>query len=181
MSSEGATATGAAEYPVYELFDDYDLCVNLPRGIYSHGFEKPSASLQQVSSRPRRPRHHRPGAVGHRQDCHLLHRLSAANQLQPGGLAGAGPRTNPGACESSPEGCPRPGRLQPRQGPRVHRWHLRARRRRQAAQGLAPGGGHPRARLRHEREEALAGWRPHHLRARRGGRDAVAGFQGPDL
>ena len=51
MSSESVTVTGAEEYPVFESFDDYDLNENLLRGIYSHGFEKPSA-IQQRGIKP---------------------------------------------------------------------------------------------------------------------------------
>ena len=51
MSSEGVTVTGAEEYPVFESFDDYDLKENLLRGIYSYGFEKPSA-IQQRGIKP---------------------------------------------------------------------------------------------------------------------------------
>jgi len=51
MSSEGVTVSGAEEYPVYESFDDYDLDENLLRGIYSYGFEKPSA-IQQRGIKP---------------------------------------------------------------------------------------------------------------------------------
>jgi len=47
MSSEGVTVTGAEEYPIFESFDDYDLEENLLRGIYSYGFEKPSAIQQR--------------------------------------------------------------------------------------------------------------------------------------
>jgi len=49
--SEGVTVTGAEEYPVFESFDDYDLKENLLRGIYSYGFEKPSA-IQQRGIKP---------------------------------------------------------------------------------------------------------------------------------
>merc|ERR1711959_272043 len=38
-------------YPVFESFDDYDLNENLLRGIYSYGFEKPSA-IQQRAIKP---------------------------------------------------------------------------------------------------------------------------------
>jgi len=51
MSAEGVTVTGAEEYPVYESFDDYDLNEDLLRGIYSYGFEKPSA-IQQRGIKP---------------------------------------------------------------------------------------------------------------------------------
>lgn len=51
MSSEGVTVTGAEEYPVFESFDDYDLDESLLRGIYSYGFEKPSA-IQQRGIKP---------------------------------------------------------------------------------------------------------------------------------
>ncbi|CAE7242434.1 EIF4-A [Symbiodinium sp. KB8] len=51
MSSEGVTVTGAEEYPVFESFDDYELDENLLRGIYSYGFEKPSA-IQQRGIKP---------------------------------------------------------------------------------------------------------------------------------
>jgi len=51
MSSEGVTVTGAEEYPVYESFDDYDLGENILRGVYSYGFEKPSA-IQQRGIKP---------------------------------------------------------------------------------------------------------------------------------
>eukprot|EP00420_Gonyaulax_spinifera_P015238 CAMPEP_0197891918 /NCGR_PEP_ID=MMETSP1439-20131203/29871_1 /TAXON_ID=66791 /ORGANISM="Gonyaulax spinifera, Strain CCMP409" /LENGTH=54 /DNA_ID=CAMNT_0043512057 /DNA_START=90 /DNA_END=251 /DNA_ORIENTATION=- len=49
--SDGVTVTGAEEYPVFESFDDYDLKENLLRGIYSYGFEKPSA-IQQRGIKP---------------------------------------------------------------------------------------------------------------------------------
>jgi len=48
---ESVTVTGADEYPVFESFDDYDLDENLLRGIYSYGFEKPSA-IQQRGIKP---------------------------------------------------------------------------------------------------------------------------------
>merc|ERR1711870_148974 len=43
--------TGAEEFPIFESFDDYDLNENLLRGIYSYGFEKPSA-IQQRGIKP---------------------------------------------------------------------------------------------------------------------------------
>jgi len=53
MSSEGlsVSVTGADEYAVVDSFDDLDLQEGLLRGIYSHGFEKPS-SIQQHAIRP---------------------------------------------------------------------------------------------------------------------------------
>jgi translation initiation factor 4A len=53
MSSEGLTVsvTGADDYPVVDSFDDLDLQEGLLRGIYSYGFEKPSA-IQQRAIRP---------------------------------------------------------------------------------------------------------------------------------
>jgi len=51
LSSEGITVSGAEEYPIFESFDDYDLDENLLRGIYSYGFEKPSA-IQQRGIKP---------------------------------------------------------------------------------------------------------------------------------
>jgi len=51
MSSEGVSVTGAEEYPVFESFDDYELAEDLLRGIYSYGFEKPSA-IQQRGIKP---------------------------------------------------------------------------------------------------------------------------------
>jgi len=48
---EGATATGAAEYPAHDSFDDMDLPEGLLRGIYSYGFERPSA-IQQRAVQP---------------------------------------------------------------------------------------------------------------------------------
>jgi len=53
MSSEGLTVsvTGADEYPVVDSFDDLELQEGLLRGIYSYGFEKPSA-IQQRAIRP---------------------------------------------------------------------------------------------------------------------------------
>jgi len=53
MSSEGMTVSvsGADEYPVVDSFDDLDLQEGLLRGIYSYGFEKPSA-IQQRAIRP---------------------------------------------------------------------------------------------------------------------------------
>merc|ERR1719440_1831605 len=47
----GITVTGAEDYPVFESFDDYNLGENLLRGIYAHGFEKPSA-IQQRAIKP---------------------------------------------------------------------------------------------------------------------------------
>jgi translation initiation factor 4A len=51
--SEGlsVSVTGADEYPVVDSFDDLDLQEGLLRGIYSYGFEKPSA-IQQRAIRP---------------------------------------------------------------------------------------------------------------------------------
>jgi translation initiation factor 4A len=51
--SEGLSVhvTGADEYPVVDSFDDLDLQEGLLRGIYSYGFEKPSA-IQQRAIRP---------------------------------------------------------------------------------------------------------------------------------
>lgn len=51
MASERVTMTGSAEYPVFESFDDYALDEDLLRGIYSYGFEKPSA-IQQRGIKP---------------------------------------------------------------------------------------------------------------------------------
>jgi translation initiation factor 4A len=53
MSSEGLSisVTGADEYPVVDSFDDLDLQEGLLRGIYSYGFERPSA-IQQRGIRP---------------------------------------------------------------------------------------------------------------------------------
>jgi len=45
------SVTGADEYPVVDSFDDLDLQEGLLRGIYSYGFEKPSA-IQQRAIRP---------------------------------------------------------------------------------------------------------------------------------
>jgi len=50
-SSEGVTVTVSENYPIFESFDDYDLDENLLRGIYSYGFEKPSA-IQQRGIKP---------------------------------------------------------------------------------------------------------------------------------
>jgi len=49
--SEGMVVSGAEQYPVFESFDDYDLNENLLRGVYSYGFEKPSA-IQQRGIKP---------------------------------------------------------------------------------------------------------------------------------
>jgi len=53
MSGDGlsVSVTGADEYPVVDSFDDLDLQEGLLRGIYSYGFEKPSA-IQQRAIRP---------------------------------------------------------------------------------------------------------------------------------
>jgi translation initiation factor 4A len=53
MSSEGVSVsiTSADVYPVVDSFDDLDLQEDLLRGIYSYGFEKPSA-IQQRAIRP---------------------------------------------------------------------------------------------------------------------------------
>uniref|UniRef100_A0A7S1A8Z9 RNA helicase n=1 Tax=Noctiluca scintillans TaxID=2966 RepID=A0A7S1A8Z9_NOCSC len=53
MASEGlvVSVSGADEYPVVDSFDDLDLQEGLLRGIYSYGFEKPSA-IQQRGIRP---------------------------------------------------------------------------------------------------------------------------------
>jgi translation initiation factor 4A len=50
MSMEGVTVSviGAEEYPVVDSFDDLDLQEGLLRGIYSYGFEKPSAIQQRA-------------------------------------------------------------------------------------------------------------------------------------
>mmetsp|Transcript_48757 Transcript_48757/g.89931 ORF Transcript_48757/g.89931 Transcript_48757/m.89931 type:complete len:394 (+) Transcript_48757:63-1244(+) len=50
MSSEGLTISvaGAEEYPVVDSFDDMNLQEGLLRGIYSYGFEKPSAIQQRA-------------------------------------------------------------------------------------------------------------------------------------
>eukprot|EP00928_Gymnodinium_smaydae_P100727 TRINITY_DN994_c1_g1_i7.p1 TRINITY_DN994_c1_g1~~TRINITY_DN994_c1_g1_i7.p1 ORF type:complete len:414 (+),score=122.36 TRINITY_DN994_c1_g1_i7:75-1244(+) len=47
----GFTVTSSDDYPVFESFDDYDLDEKLLRGIYSYGFEKPSA-IQQRGIKP---------------------------------------------------------------------------------------------------------------------------------
>ena len=51
MATSNVIMTGAEEYPVFESFDDYQLSEKLLRGIYSHGFEKPSA-IQQKAIQP---------------------------------------------------------------------------------------------------------------------------------
>jgi len=53
MSSEAMSisVTGADEYPIVDSFDDLDLKEGLLRGIYSYGFERPSA-IQQRGIRP---------------------------------------------------------------------------------------------------------------------------------
>jgi len=53
MTSEGLSVTvqGADEYAVVDSFDDLDLQEGLLRGIYSYGFERPSA-IQQRGIRP---------------------------------------------------------------------------------------------------------------------------------
>jgi len=53
MTSEGmsVSVTGADEYAVVDSFDDLDLQEGLLRGIYSYGFERPSA-IQQRGIRP---------------------------------------------------------------------------------------------------------------------------------
>eukprot|EP00812_Abedinium_dasypus_P010589 NODE_419_length_1578_cov_1933.578464.p1 GENE.NODE_419_length_1578_cov_1933.578464~~NODE_419_length_1578_cov_1933.578464.p1 ORF type:complete len:394 (-),score=125.17 NODE_419_length_1578_cov_1933.578464:128-1309(-) len=53
MSSEGisVSSTDDSKFPVYESFDDLDLPENLLRGIYSCGFERPSA-IQQRGIKP---------------------------------------------------------------------------------------------------------------------------------
>jgi translation initiation factor 4A len=50
-SIEGISVTGAEDYPIFESFDDIGLKDNLLRGIYSYGFERPSA-IQQRGIRP---------------------------------------------------------------------------------------------------------------------------------
>merc|ERR550514_513106 len=53
MTSEGLSieVQGADEYKPVDSFDDLDLNENLLRGIYSYGFEKPSA-IQQRAIKP---------------------------------------------------------------------------------------------------------------------------------
>jgi translation initiation factor 4A len=53
MSSEGLSVSvqGGDEYPVVDYFDDLELQEGLLRGIYSYGFERPSA-IQQRGIRP---------------------------------------------------------------------------------------------------------------------------------
>jgi translation initiation factor 4A len=50
MSSQGmaVSVSGAAEYPAVDSFDDLELQEGLLRGIYSYGFEKPSAIQQRA-------------------------------------------------------------------------------------------------------------------------------------
>jgi len=48
---DGITLTGAEESPTYESFDDMYLPETLLQGIYSYGFERPSA-IQQRAIRP---------------------------------------------------------------------------------------------------------------------------------
>lgn len=45
---ENIQVVGSEEYPVRESFDDMDLHDNLLRGIYSYGYEKPSAIQQRA-------------------------------------------------------------------------------------------------------------------------------------
>merc|ERR1711907_741312 len=45
---ENMQVIGSEEYPVCESFDDMDLQDNLLRGIYSYGYEKPSAIQQRA-------------------------------------------------------------------------------------------------------------------------------------
>jgi len=45
---ENVTVMGSAEYPVYDSFDDMELQEDLLRGIYSYGFERPSAIQQRA-------------------------------------------------------------------------------------------------------------------------------------
>jgi len=45
--SENFTVHGSDEYPVCDSFDDMDLAEGLLRGIYSYGYEKPSAIQQR--------------------------------------------------------------------------------------------------------------------------------------
>jgi len=51
MNVEGLKVEGGEEYAVVESFDDLDLDERLLRGIYSYGFEKPSA-IQQRAIKP---------------------------------------------------------------------------------------------------------------------------------
>jgi len=51
ICEQGEMVIGAEEYPVYDSFDDIDLPEGLLRGIYSYGFEKPSA-IQQRAIQP---------------------------------------------------------------------------------------------------------------------------------
>ena len=53
ITSEGliVSVIGADKYPVVDLFDNVDLQEGLLRGIYTYGFEKPSA-VQQRGIRP---------------------------------------------------------------------------------------------------------------------------------
>mmetsp|Transcript_90107 Transcript_90107/g.160474 ORF Transcript_90107/g.160474 Transcript_90107/m.160474 type:complete len:394 (-) Transcript_90107:182-1363(-) len=47
-SHEGITVVGPEEYPVVDSFDDMSLPEGLLRGIYSYGFEQPSAIQQRA-------------------------------------------------------------------------------------------------------------------------------------
>eukprot|EP00933_Yihiella_yeosuensis_P059048 TRINITY_DN5995_c0_g1_i2.p1 TRINITY_DN5995_c0_g1~~TRINITY_DN5995_c0_g1_i2.p1 ORF type:complete len:317 (+),score=72.25 TRINITY_DN5995_c0_g1_i2:134-1084(+) len=47
-SQEGITVVGSDEYPAIDSFDDMGLPDELLRGIYSYGFEKPSAIQQRA-------------------------------------------------------------------------------------------------------------------------------------
>jgi len=50
-SCDGVFAMGAEEYPAHDSFDDMGLPEDLLRGIYSYGFERPSA-IQQRAIQP---------------------------------------------------------------------------------------------------------------------------------
>jgi len=49
--TDDVTVLGPTEYPAYDSFDDMDLKEELLHGIYSYGFERPSA-IQQRAIRP---------------------------------------------------------------------------------------------------------------------------------
>jgi len=50
-TQEPVESAASEEYPAYDSFDDMDLSDDLLRGIYSYGFERPSA-IQQRAIRP---------------------------------------------------------------------------------------------------------------------------------
>ena len=167
---------------VVSTFDSMGIREDLLRGLYSYGFEKPSA-IQQRAIVPitQRPRRHRAGAVRYRQDVHDLPRaLPDARHQHP---RDPGPRALPHARARHADGedRARARQLHERAGPRVHRRAVHRRRHPQARPRRTHRQRHPGPRLRHDQATKPSHSEHQGAHLGRSGRDAKQRIQGADL